>query len=219
MSEISVLEKKEFKNPSFPKTKESTFYDELKTRVDNHFKRFDVSRKGDSLLFIKNFGITVIYAMSYALLMSDSFGLLGIMLLYASIGVSKGLIGFSVIHDSLHGALTKNQKLNRLFGYWFDFNGTSSLIWKLSHNMMHHTYTNIPGYDDDINKAILLRLSPTDKMYPFHRYQCYYAPLLYSLLCFNWVFWSDYKWFFQEWKKGRADRRELIIFLDRKSVV
>lgn len=215
--EIGVLEKQETKSPRFPKTEESTFYEELKKRVENHFKRFNISPKGDSLLFLKNLGITSVYLAAYLLLMSDHFGLLGIMFLYATIGISKGIIGFTVIHDALHGALTKNKRLNRFLGYWFDFNGTSSAIWKVTHNMLHHTYTNIPGYDDDINKAILLRLSPTDKLYKFHRYQCYYAPILYALLCFNWVFWSDYKWFYIEWRKGKVDNRELLIFLGLKA--
>lgn len=213
---ICLSKKKESAFLRFPKTEESTFYDELKKRVESHFKRFGISQKGDALLFIKNLGITLFYALSYALLMSDHFGLFGIMILYACIGVSKGMIGFSVVHDALHGALTKNQRLNRFLGYWFDFNGTSSAIWKISHNTMHHTYTNIPGYDDDINKAIILRLSPTDKLYKFHRYQCYYAPILYALLCFNWVFWSDYKWFFSEWRKNKIDNQELAIFLGLK---
>jgi len=202
--------------PRFPKTEQSQFYDELKSRVERHFKESGTSQKGNIFLFIKNLCITAVYLGAYILLMSDHFGLLGLMILYAIIGVSKGIIGFTVIHDALHGALTRNPKLNRFIGYWFDLNGTSSFIWKISHNTMHHTYTNIPGYDDDINKAIWLRLQPTDKIYWFHRYQCYYAPILYGLLCFNWVFWSDYKWFFDEWKKGKVPNRELSLFLGLK---
>lgn len=197
----------------FPKTEESQFYDELKKRVDNHFKRFGISPKGDMLLFIKIIAITLIYAVSYGLILSDSFGLFGLIALFSILGISKGLIGFNVVHDALHGALTKNQKLNRLLGYWFDLNGTSSLVWKVAHNTVHHTYTNIPGYDDDIDKAIWLRLSPTDKIYWFHKYQCYYAPFLYALISLNWVFYSDFAWFYREWKQKKVSASDLSIFL------
>lgn len=201
----------------FPKTAESQFYDELKKRVDSHFKRFGISQKGDSLLFLKIFAITFIYALSYGLILSDSFGFSGLVALFSILGIAKGLIGFNVVHDALHGALTKNARINRFLGYWFDLNGTSSLVWKVAHNTVHHTYTNIPGYDDDIDKAIWLRLSPTDKIYWFHRYQCYYAPFLYALISLNWVFYSDFAWFAREWKQDKVSPGDLALFIVLKA--
>jgi linoleoyl-CoA desaturase len=216
MSELESLLEEKQKAPRFPKTKQSEFHDELKARVENHFERFGLSPKGDTLLFIKDLSIATLYLGAYILILSDHFGFPGLILLFAILGFTKGLIGFNIVHDALHGALTKYPRLNRFFGYWFDLNGTSSAIWKITHNQKHHTYTNIPGYDEDINKAIWLRLEPTDKLLPIYKYQCYYAFFLYSLLCFNWIFWSDYTCFFEEWRKGKLSNKDLGIFFALK---
>ena len=39
--------------------------------------------------------------------------------------------------------------------------GFSSYAWRVKHNVAHHTYTNVDGYDDDINQAPFVRLMPT----------------------------------------------------------
>jgi linoleoyl-CoA desaturase len=82
--------------------------------------------------------------------------------------------------------------------------------------VVHHTYTNIPGYDHDIDKAILLRLNPKDKLYGFHYYQNIYAFFLYPLVTANWIFYSDYVMFYEEYKKGRVQLKDIGIFFGFK---
>ncbi len=38
--------------------------------------------------------------------------------------------------------------------------GFSSYAWRVKHNVAHHTYTNVDGYDDDITQVPLARFSP-----------------------------------------------------------
>ena len=36
--------------------------------------------------------------------------------------------------------------------------GFSSYAWRVKHNVAHHTYTNVDGYDDDISQTPFVRL-------------------------------------------------------------
>lgn len=201
----------------FRKYQKNDFFLVVKQKVDEYFKSNQLSYYAPTSTYVKGGVLTILYVTAYLALMSNSFQLMGILLLFGSIGVLKGLIGFNLIHDALHGSLSRSKTFNKLIGYWFDINGTSSFIWKIAHNIHHHIYTNIPGYDDDIDKAILLRLNTSDKVYWFHRFQHIYAPILYSLIGFNWVFYSDYYWFYKEGKNNKAKVSDVTIFFILKA--
>lgn len=188
------------------------FFSDVKGRVDRYFQENTLSPHADAFLIGKGLFFGIVYLSAYLAILSNGFGLVGLITLYSILGLSKGLIGFNIVHDALHGALTPYPKLNRFIGYWFDLNGTSSHIWKVTHNVLHHTYTNIPGHDHDIDKAIILRLNPMDKPYWFHRFQHWYAPILYSLIGFNWVFYSDMAWFIREYRAGKVKGKDFTLF-------
>ena len=75
-------------------------------------------------------------------------------------GVALAGIGFAVSHDAIHGAYSTDPRVNRWLGWSFDALGASSYMWKLTHNRIHHTFTNIRGLDEDLEVSPLLRLSP-----------------------------------------------------------
>lgn len=202
----------------FKKYERGDFFFVVKQRVESYFKERGLSYCGTGQLYAKAALLSIIYCALYASILSDHFQLLGLVALYSLLGITKGVVGFNIIHDALHGAFSPSKKLNRFIGYWFDINGTSSFIWKISHNCHHHIYTNIPGRDDDIDKAIILRLNTKDKIYWFHKYQYLYAPLLYSLIGFNWVFYSDYNWFYREGKTNGAAFYDYLLFFLLKGV-
>ncbi|MEC7839497.1 MAG: acyl-CoA desaturase [Chlamydiota bacterium] len=213
---MTVSNQKKPTKIKFAKYCPDDFYPVLKRRVEHYFKTNNIPYQGNSQLFIKAILLTIAYAIIYLAIISDHFQLLGLISLFGLMGIVKGLIGFNLIHDALHGSFCSKRKINNLIGYWFDLNGTSSYIWKISHNQNHHIYTNIPGHDDDIDKAILLRLNPSDKIYWFHKFQHIYAPILYSLIGFNWVFYSDYACFFRESKKSKIKFKDVTLFLTLK---
>jgi len=59
----------------------------------------------------------------------------------------------------LHGAYSHNPRINRLIGFTFDLLGANSYMWKITHNVIHHTYTNIHGIDEDLAVSPMIRLS------------------------------------------------------------
>ena len=41
--------------------------------------------------------------------------------------------------------------------------GFSSYTWRVKHNVAHHTYTNVDGYDDDVSQVPLARFAPSQQ--------------------------------------------------------
>jgi linoleoyl-CoA desaturase len=107
-------------------------------------------------------------------------------------------IGFAVAHDALHGAYSDNPRVNQLIGYTFDLIGANGYMWKITHNVIHHTYTNVHGVDEDLTVSPLLRLSPHAEWKPIHRFQHWYAFFAYGFSTLFWVFVKDYKYFMQK---------------------
>lgn len=189
------------------------FYSTVRKRVEDHFAATGSSRTANSAMLFKSLVLTAIYLICYLLLISDQFGFAAVVFLYAAVGAMTGLIGFNITHDALHGSYLKSKTGNRLLGYSFDFNGTSSTVWIISHNLHHHVYTNIAGIDEDIDKMVWLRFSPSDGHYWFHRYQHLYALPLYTFTAINWLFYSDYAWFYREYRQGNVGTKDLLLFL------
>ncbi len=70
--------------------------------------------------------------------------------LYIISGFGMAGIGMGVMHDAIHGSYSKNKKINTLLGYTFNLIGANAVVWKIQHNVLHHTYTNIDHADDDL---------------------------------------------------------------------
>ena len=66
------------------------------------------------------------------------------------------------------------------------------LTWQVQHNVLHHTYTNIHGHDEDLEAGRIIRFSKHSKWRWFHKFQHYYSVLLYGLLTLNWSITTDF---------------------------
>jgi linoleoyl-CoA desaturase len=113
-------------------------------------------------------------------------------------GIGMAGCGFSIAHDAIHGAYSSNRYVNAILGLSFDLLGASSYLWRITHNVIHHTYTNIQGVDEDLEVSPLLRLSPLSEHQKIHRFQHLYVLPTYSLTTLFWVFAKDYKYLFQK---------------------
>ncbi|MDE3211691.1 MAG: acyl-CoA desaturase, partial [Bacteroidota bacterium] len=105
-------------------------------------------------------------------------------------------IGFNVMHDGAHGSFSNSKLLNKMAGFSLNFLGASGIMWNMKHNIIHHTYTNIDGIDDDIEGSPWMRFALTQKKLKFHKFQHYYFWFLYSFLHLIWVFLTDYTKYF-----------------------
>lgn len=105
-------------------------------------------------------------------------------------GLVTAAVGMNIMHDAVHGSLSKKPWLNKLIGTITLFLG-SPAAWDIQHNILHHTYTNIAEMDEDISSTSLLRLTPHQKWRKIHTYQHVYAWLLYSIMTLWWATAKD----------------------------
>jgi linoleoyl-CoA desaturase len=124
------------------------------------------------------------YALMYFNVITHPALFLGLWVVMA-LGMSG--IGLSVMHDANHGTFTKHKGLNGIVGSIINLVGGSKVTWKIQHNVLHHTYTNVEGVDDDIETIPLMRFSPNQKYKKIHKYQHIYAWFFYSLMTINWA--------------------------------
>ena len=121
---------------------------------------------------------------------------------YILSGFGMAGVGMGVMHDAIHGSYSKNKSINKWVGHTLDMVGASSIVWKLQHNVLHHSYTNIDDHDDDINAPFFLRFSPNAPHNQLHKYQHLYAWFFYSLSTLSWVTAKDFIRLKRYYKKG-----------------
>jgi len=117
-------------------------------------------------------------------------------------GFGMAGIGMGVMHDAIHGTYSKNQKINKLLGYTLNMVGANATVWKIQHNVLHHSFTNIDEGDDDINMPFFLRFSPHAKKNSLHTYQHWYTWFFYGLSTFFWVTSKDFIRFHRYYHMG-----------------
>lgn len=179
------------------------FYDTLKKRIDCYFTDNNINPQANTNMVIKTVSMVAMYLIPYAVMVSGVFS--GNLFLFFGLWLLMGVgmvgIGCSVMHDSNHGSYSNNKTLNKMLGRIITLVGGYHVTWKIQHNILHHTYTNIDGLDDDIDAGVLLRFSPHTKRYKMHRFQHIYAWFLYGLLTLNWATFKDFQQIYDYHKK------------------
>lgn len=180
----------------------SEFFATLRKRVDNHFKENKLSKHSNSTMVVKTIVLLLAYILPFVflLLFQPSFGLS--MLLWFIMGLSVAGIGMSIMHDAIHGAYSSSKSTNSLMGYTLNLLGGSVFNWKLQHNVLHHTYTNVVEMDEDIQDKLVLRFNPHGQVKFYHKLQWLYAFFFYGILTIYWVLLKDFIQFVQFTKKG-----------------
>ncbi|MDQ3535897.1 MAG: acyl-CoA desaturase [Bacteroidota bacterium] len=183
----------------------SLFFATVRKRVDSYFKENNISKYANSHMIFKTIFFLGGMVFIYALIISNQFGAWTMLFLAILLGMFSAFNGFNVCHDAIHGSYSKNKNVNLGLGLVFNLLGANAYVWSITHNLVHHTYTNIPGHDEDIEVAPgLVRLSPEEEYKSIMKYQKYYAFLLYGLASLSWVLRKDYVKFFQP-KIGHYD--------------
>jgi len=183
----------------FTNTHKSAFYATTRQRVDTYFKENKISKYANKAMWGKAILYLTSFLVLYALIISNSFGIWTMFGLALLLGVCSAFIGFNICHDAIHGSFSANQNVNKFFSFVFNLIGASPYMWSISHNVVHHTYTNIPGHDEDIEVAPgLIRISEEEKVNKIQRFQHLYAFGLYSLASLSWVLRKDFIKFFQK---------------------
>jgi len=183
----------EFTSYRFDRKSNAEFYRTLRARVNDYFTENNIARTANAAMVFKTIVLIAMYFVPYAVLMmgwvTAPWAFMGLWLV---MGLGAAGIGFSIMHDANHGAYSTNKYVNMALGNLMNILGANSSIWKLQHNVLHHSFTNIDGADEDINAPSFLRFSPHQKLRPIHRYQHIYAWFLYGFMILLKVLYTDF---------------------------
>jgi linoleoyl-CoA desaturase len=185
----------QFAIPKFPSVAKSLHTD-LKKRVQEYFDQKGIKSTGTTRLFTKAIIMVIALVAVYIHL------LVWTPVWYLALGecvILGGLvaaIGFNVMHDGSHGSFSTNKWVNRIAASSISLLGANHFMWNMKHNMIHHTFTNVDGVDDDIEVGFLMRMAPTQPKHKLHRFQHIYFWVLYMLLYVFWIFFADYRKYF-----------------------
>ena len=164
----------------------------LRGRVQRYFRMTRRSPRDRPAMYVKTAIVLGCFFASYLLLVFAATAWWQALPLAILVGVALAAIGFNVQHDGGHKAYSAHGWVNRLMAMTLDFCGGSSFVWARKHNMLHHTYTNLSGHDDDINVGFLARISPDQKHHGFHRLQHFYMWVLYAFITPKWHLFDDF---------------------------
>lgn len=178
------------------------FFVELRKRVNAHFKENNISKHANANMVVKTIFMVSLYFIPLAFMIFGSVSSLSTMyLLWLLMSLGMSGIGLSVMHDANHGSYSNNKQINNALGLLITFIGGYHVNWKIQHNVLHHSFTNIHGHDEDIEKGVM-RFSPTQERKPIFRFQLFYAPILYGLLTIYWLIAKDFEQLARYRKKG-----------------
>jgi len=169
------------------------FFSTLSQRVNSYFKNNSIARTANIEMVVKTVFMFSLYLIPYFIIISgvvtNLWGMLG---LCCVMGLGVAGIGLSVMHDANHGSYSNKEWVNNLLGISLNIIGGHAINWKVQHNVLHHTYTNVHDVDEDISPRGVLRMAPGSDWKPMHRYQHLYAWFFYGLLTLVWVVNKDF---------------------------
>jgi linoleoyl-CoA desaturase len=174
------------------------FYTSLKASVSKYFTYSKKRRTGNIHLYAKTV-ILILAAISlYTLLLLVPLAPLPAVVSSLILGFVLACIGFNVMHDANHGSYSSRKWVNNILGLTLNALGGNNFIWKQKHNIVHHTYTNIDGVDDDIAKSPFIRMCSSQPWIPAHRLQHLYTPFLYAFSSMIWILFQDFEKYFKK---------------------
>ena len=174
-------------------------------------------------MILKTAVLLLVYFGSYTVILTGNFPLYIDWLLCIVMGMGMAGLGFSVAHDAIHGAYSKNTNVNYGLGLVMNIIGGNRYVWSITHNIIHHTYTNIYAVDEDLEIAPFIRLSEHAKHKPIHRLQHIVGFLAYGFATLFWVMMKDFKKIMQKnigpYKNKKHSSFEIALLIFFKLIV
>ena len=173
--------------------KRDAFSKELAQEVNEYLKVNNKKKFGSWQIFMKVPFMFSLYLVPYFLMVFGVIENVWIMLLCSAImGFGMSGIGLAIMHDANHGSFSKYGWVNKVMSYSMEVLGGNSLNWKIQHNVLHHSFTNVHDLDEDISPPGFLRFSPNEPVKKIHRFQMYYAWFFYGLMTLSWMTNKDF---------------------------
>jgi len=175
----------------FHKDEGTEFYKDLTATLDAYFTENKIGKEGNRVMHFKigmYFGLVILFY----ILMLTSGSLAAFFIFYLLLGLAILLSAFNISHDAAHGVAVKSKFWNKvLFQLSFQLQGNNAYVWGKNHTESHHLYTNIEGSDIDVLNNPLVRMTDTQPLKWYHRFQYLYTPFLYLLYSLNWFLFRE----------------------------
>ena len=183
---------KTFSLPKFSNKDPKNFFKVLNIRVNDYFKKNKTNKKGNWRLYYKAIILFLTFLLPYFIIMYFQPNQWVSLLLITLTGIGMAGVGMNIMHDGNHGSFSTQKWVNKLMGSSIYILAGNAYNWQIQHNVLHHTYTNIHGHDEDLAAGRILRFSKHSKWFPYHKYQHFYSFLLYGLMTINWAITGDF---------------------------
>lgn len=177
----------------FSRIDSAKFFKTLNSRVNSYFKDNNIKKTGNWKLYLKTVIMFAIFLTPYFLILTIDMNQWIQLLLTIVIGIGMAGVGMNVMHDGNHGSYSTKKWVNNLMGGSIYILAGNVYNWKVQHNVLHHTYTNIEGHDEDLEAGRVLRFSKHAKWFKHHKFQHFYSIFLYGLLTINWAITTDFQ--------------------------
>ncbi len=187
------------------------FFLEVTKRVNSYFKENNISKYANLNMKLKTIFMLLLYFIPFGILLSGSVtSLWPILGLWVVMGFGVSGIGLSIMHDANHGAYSTNKYVNSTLGFLINFLGAYHVNWRIQHNVLHHSFTNMDGYDEDITNPVM-RFSPDQKRKSIFKFQAFYAPFFYAIMTIYWSVAKDFVRLVAYGKNGLLKRQGLTL--------
>jgi linoleoyl-CoA desaturase len=168
-------------------TGQRDFRKTLNERVNAYLHENHIPARDVPAMYVKTAVSLVWWLGTYLLLLLGHFPTPVNVVLCVVWGMAIAAVGFNVMHDANHGGYSDHPRINKLVSLSAEILGMSGFRWRTKHNVWHHTYTNIAGYDDDVEAFGLMRLTPREPWKPLYMAQAWYFPVIYSFIAIDFI--------------------------------
>ena len=134
----------------FSRKDSAKFFRTLNSRVNQYFKENDIKKTGNWKLYVKTVIMLTIFLAPYFIILTIDMNQWLKLLLAVVIGVGMAGVGMNVMHDGNHESYSTKKWINKLMGSSIYILSGNVYNWKVQHNVLHHTFTNIHGHDEDL---------------------------------------------------------------------
>lgn len=176
----------------FSRKDSAKFFRTLNSRVNQYFKENNIKKTGNWKLYVKTVIMLTIFLAPYFIILTIDMNQWLKLLLSIVIGIGMAGVGMNVMHDGNHESYSTKKWINKLMGSSIYILSGNVYNWKVQHNVLHHTFTNIHGHDEDLEAGEIIRFTQHAKWKKHHRFQHYYSIFLYGLLTLKWSISSDF---------------------------
>lgn len=180
-------------NVQFSRINNAKFFRTLNKRVNQYFKENNIKKTGNWKLYTKAMIMFAIFLVPFILILTVDMPQWVMLILVVVTGIGMAGVGMNVMHDANHESFSKRKWVNNLMGSSIYILAGNVYNWKVQHNVLHHTFTNIKDHDEDLDAGRIVRFTKHAKWFKIHRLQKYYSVFLYGLLTINWAITTDFK--------------------------